>query len=331
MLSLMGRRRQSNLDLPPRMHQKGEMYYYVTGTRPRKWIKLDADLNKARTLWAQLEGKASAQGGFATALDAWMVSARFNGLADASKIAYRKVHEPLKKFFDGADLQTIKPNHIADWLDNHPSPVLANIGRALVSNVMQAAVRKGVIDRNPCKDIVGLHIKSRTRYMTDAEFVAIRSCANDLVRACMDIGYLTGMRIADILKIQLADIKDDGLYLTQQKTGKKQVFTMTSNLKFALDSAKALPRSVRNMTHLLCTRKGTPYTYTSVNVSFREAKIKSGVTDVRFHDIRAKAATDAKRQGLDYQAMLGHTNPAMSERYVRSREFQQVSPLKKAL
>ena len=47
MLSLMGRCRQSNLDLPPRMHQKGEMYYYVTGTRPRKWIKLDADLNKA--------------------------------------------------------------------------------------------------------------------------------------------------------------------------------------------------------------------------------------------------------------------------------------------
>lgn len=56
---------------------------------------------------ARLEGKASAQGGFATALDAWMVSARFNGLADASKIAYRKVHEPLKKFFDGPDLQTI--------------------------------------------------------------------------------------------------------------------------------------------------------------------------------------------------------------------------------
>lgn len=93
---------------------------------------------------ARLEGKASAQGGFATALDAWMVSARFNGLADASKIAYRKVHEPLKKFFDGPDLQTIKPNHIADWLDNHPSPVLANIGRALVSNVMQAAVRPAI-------------------------------------------------------------------------------------------------------------------------------------------------------------------------------------------
>lgn len=313
------------------MHKKGEMYYYVTSSLPRKWIKLDSDLNKAKVLWAKLDQDSDGAGTFTRALDEWMVSKRFVELAEASKIAYKKAYKPLSVAFKSFDLAEIKPVNIAEWLDNCPSPVIANLGRALISNVMELAVRQGIVDRNPCKDISGLTIKSRTRYMTDEEFVAIRAKANDLVRCCMDLSYLTGMRIGDILTLKLDDIKDDGIYLVQHKTGKKQVFTMTDALKQAIKNARSLPRSVRNLTHLLCSRKGTPYTYDAVNVAFREAKISANVPDVRFHDIRAKAATDAKRQGLNYQALLGHASQAMSDRYIRQREFEQVSPLKKIL
>ena len=54
----MGRKRSISFDLPPRMHRRGERFYYVTGTRPRKWIALGADLNEARRKWAELEGEA---------------------------------------------------------------------------------------------------------------------------------------------------------------------------------------------------------------------------------------------------------------------------------
>jgi len=55
MTSTMGRRRQSNLDLPPRMHLKSGTYYYVTTDKPRKWISLGKDLNEARRKWADIE------------------------------------------------------------------------------------------------------------------------------------------------------------------------------------------------------------------------------------------------------------------------------------
>ena len=55
MTSTMGRRRQSNLDLPPRMHLKSGTYYYVTTDKPRKWISLGKDLNDARRKWADIE------------------------------------------------------------------------------------------------------------------------------------------------------------------------------------------------------------------------------------------------------------------------------------
>ena len=56
---IMGRRRSQDFNLPPRMHRKGETFYYVTSTVPRKWIKLGKDLHQARLQWAALEGEAS--------------------------------------------------------------------------------------------------------------------------------------------------------------------------------------------------------------------------------------------------------------------------------
>lgn len=334
MTSPMGRKRTSNFDLPPRMHppkSKGGCFYYVTTGSPRKWIKLDPDLAKSKALWAQLEGTETGQGSFITALDEWYAGKHLESLSEATKIAYNKVREPLKEFFAGADFGSIKPSHIAQWLDNHHSPVMANLGRAVVSNIFQVAIRHGKAEVNPCRAVSPLKVKSRTRYMTDAEFIAIREKANDLIRTCMDIGYLTGLRISDILAIKLSDIREDGLYVIQNKTDAKQCYEMTPELRSALDAAKALPRSVRNMTHLFCTRKGKPYPYRDINLMFWLAKQAAGITDVRFHDIRAKSATDAKKQGLNYQALLGHATQAMSDKYIRQHEFVHTTPLAKKL
>jgi integrase len=51
----------------------------------------------------------------------------------------------------------------------------------------------------------------------------------------------------------------------------------------------------------------------------------------QFRDIRAKAATDAKKGGQDYQKLLGHANPAMSERYIKRREAVIAEPVRRKL
>eukprot|EP01036_Dinobryon_divergens_P039947 gene39947-52734_t len=53
---VMGRRRQSNFDDPPRFHRKGNVWYHVSGTLPRVWSKLSNDRAEALRLWAQREG-----------------------------------------------------------------------------------------------------------------------------------------------------------------------------------------------------------------------------------------------------------------------------------
>jgi integrase len=309
------------------MHLKGGRYYYVTTTLPRRWIPLDTDLAKARVLWAQIEnGMDGDDQLFVNLLDQYLVSKKFQDLAPSSRRTYESAAKKLRVVFESVPINAIRPSHVAQWIDNHHSPNQANIGKAIMANVFDQAIRRGICETNPAREIRPAKTETRERYITDEEFLAIHEKANDVVKVAMDICYITSARISDILKISLQDVRPDGLYVKQQKTGKKQLFEMTTALADAIDRAKKLPRPVRGMS-LICTRRGTQYSYATFNDFWLEAVRSAKVEDAHFHDIRAKAATDAKRIGLDHQALLGHASKAMSDRYVKIREVERVTTM----
>ena len=328
MLLAMGRKRQSNHSLPPRMHLKAGTYYYVTSAPARKWIRLDKDLARAKLLWAQLEsGKPLGGSFFPALLQQWMASDQYMALADATKKTYQTLIDLLPSVFDGP-LEAIKPMHVARFMDAHESKAQANLGRVILSNVFDFAIRRGVVDcPNAAKMVPKFTIKGRDRFLTDEEFNLIRENGNDVVKVAMDIAYYTGARITDVLKLRLADCRDEGLFVEQHKTGKRQLFTWSDSLRDAIATAKKLPRPIRGL-HLLCTNKGKPYTYSAFYTIWNGACTRAGVKDVHFHDIRGKAATEAKQQGQDYQALLGHASKAMSDKYIKRREIERVEPVK---
>jgi hypothetical protein len=58
------------------------------------------------------------------------------------------------------------------------------------------------------------------------------------------------------------------------------------------------------------------------------ARAAPPVQDAHFHDLRAKALTDAKRQGKDAQALAGHADPKMIAHYTKAREIIEVEPVR---
>jgi integrase len=66
-------------------------------------------------------------------------------------------------------------------------------------------------------------------------------------------------------------------------------------------------------------RGGRPYSYRTVHDMWARACERAGVADATPHDLRAKSLTDAKRQGLDPQALGGHSTEAMTLRYIRDK------------
>lgn len=330
----MGRKRSSNHDLPPRMHIKGGCYYYVTSTTPRKWIRLDKSIQVAKQMWASLEG-AGTPGTFESLANKFMAECT-PALAENTRKNYAVHSKTLIKVFGSMQLNEIRPHHIGTYLDKHAAPMSANIQIGLMSTMFERALRWGMADINPCKGVRRNKMKPRDRYVTDEEYRAIRAKCPEWLQIAMDISLLTGLRESDVLKIRLADLDDEHLYVQQKKTGKRQAYILNAALSSAISKAKTLAKEqglkhqVRSL-FLLHDRDGKKYAEKLLQVKFREARDDAGIKDVVFHDIRGKAATDGKGEGLDYQALLGHSKRDMSDRYVKARSTDKIAARNKEL
>jgi len=80
------------------------------------------------------------------------------------------------------------------------------------------AVLKGMCDSNPVLAAPRHKERRRTRYLTDEEFVLIRKHANPVMQVIMDLCYLTGQRVGDVLSIRQGDISPDGIVFRPAKT-----------------------------------------------------------------------------------------------------------------
>jgi len=222
-------------------------------------------------------------------------------------------------------VEQVTTGHIQEFLDLSPKRGEARNTVILFSAMMKKAAQWGWRQDNPCASVDEPAPSKRTRYMTDAEFLAIRDRLAEHFRIAMDLAYLLSLGVSDVVKIKLSDIRDGRLYMTRKKTGKALAFELTPGLEEVIARAKALKRPVRAMT-LLCSMRGKPYTANTVSRAIRIAATALGIDDVRFHDLRAKSASDEQETA---QRRLGHADPKTTAIYLRKPE--PVAPIRRKL
>ena len=113
--------------------------------------------------------------------------------------------------------------------------------------------------------------------------------------------------------LRFADFKDGVVTIRQQKTKSVKQQIITEDVKAVLERAKTLPGAVRGLA-LVCNRSGQPYSPQTISGAFFEASKLAGIKDVRFHDIRAKSASD---ETATAQARLGHATSQTTQIYLR--------------
>lgn len=308
--------------LPARLHFKHGRYYYV---HRNKWTPLSKDFHVALTEYAKL--MAPLQGGMVDLISKWLTVIQ-PSVATSTYKTYVVAAEKLKTALVEFGPCDVKPKHVASLLEHHKStPAMANTMRNVLKQVFARAVIAGDCDINPVQFVAPNKTAKRDRYLTDAEFDAIRNHASPTLRVMMDICYLTGQRIGDVLAIRYADITDAGIYFKQKKTHNRVMVAMTPDVTNAIAAARALHDNVRGMT-LFHTRGGKPFSYWTIRTLWGRATLAAGIADAHIHDMRAKAATDAKSQGLDSRTLLGHTTESSHARYLRSKEIPTAQPVK---
>lgn len=316
------RPRKTNRHLPACMYQKHGAYYLV---RKGKWERLDSDYQLALIAYAKRIG-SSGEGGMADLIDTALKHMSKKLKPNTIK-QYEAAAARLKGYLAEFEPREVLPRHVAALkMHMEDTPNMANRVISFLRMVFAYALEQQLVDSNPCTGIRRHEEKKRDRYITNGEFQAICAVASENMRVIYEMCYLTGQRIGDVLAIRLADISEEGIAFSQQKTGARLVVRMTPDLEALIKRIKALPRRVRGLTLFTARSQGKPISYETVKDAFARHRLKAGVPDVTIHDLRAKSLTDTDKQGNNAQKLGGHTDAKMTKRYLRLREIDVADP-----
>lgn len=312
------RPRRKDRHLPPCVYHKHGAYWLVRGG---KWERLARDLPSA----LQAYGKAySRPQGAMPALIKTALDARRKGLAKATWEQYQVASRKLAEIFAEFSPEQVTQRDIVQVkLALSDTPNMANRCLTVLRIAFEYAVEMQIIANNPAVGVRRLKERERDRLLSHPELAAVRAVAPPRLAVLLDLMYLTGQRVKDVLAIKRADIRDDGIYFKQQKTGKQLLVQWTPELREAVDSAKGLYGNVKAFT-LLHGRTGKAPDYRTTKDQWDKACKLAGISNAQLRDLRAMSLTNADQQGINSTALAGHTSEAMTRRYLRSKEAKLV-------
>jgi integrase len=348
MMPSVGRRRKSNLDLPPRVYIKFGAYYFVH--LDGKWQRLAkvGDEKEMRRCWAVLTDPDGGSNNTSALIDDYLVSYAKKHKAERTYTGNLNEAEYLKDFFGDMRPHEIMPRDVGHYLDlnREQRPVRANREKALLSHIFSWAMRHQVwgtmVTFNPCKGVHRNPETKRVRIVEDYEFAGVYRLANKNVQRIMDLVYRSLQRPSDLLKIGPRNIfsrKVNGadckiLKIKQSKRGNEVEIIVTPDIEQAI-----APTTNVIFPTFIHTEDGAAYTYTGIRSMFTRAlekyrsdvEKKTGTKPPPFgiYDLKGKGATDMFRAGMQLQViqvLCGHDSITTTEIYIKSLLLDPVMP-----
>lgn len=329
-MSRMGKPRQSRKDLPARVYQKHGAYYFVDTAN--KWHPLGKEYGPAMQKWAAMLQPVIGRQRLSAVMDAY-IKEQLPLRKPLTQTDYLASIAMLRPVFGEMWPEDIEPKHIYGYMRMRNAPVRANRDVAVLSNVMNQAIRMGLINTNPCKQVRRNEESPRVREVLDSEIVAFLPYCPDWLKAYIRLKLLTGLRQGDMLNIRLDQIRDDGLFVKTGKRDKRLLFTWSNDLRIAVETIKAQRHRVTSMYLINSQRDGTKLSSRGFKSAWSRAMTKAMEAKVLTetfaeNDLRAKVASEAVELGQNATAMLGHSSDAVTKRHYE-RGTRKVEPLRK--
>lgn len=336
-------RRSSRPEAIPRLRVRKLLsgrtfYYYDHGGKPRREEPLGSDYGLAIKRWAEIHREAGDRA--AAVITFRYVATQYRALVIPTKAPRTqkdngKELDKLLEFFDDppGPLEAIEPVHVRQYMTWRAAPIRATREKALLSHLWNWARETGYTKLpNPCAGIKGTKGAGRDAYIDDAAYEAIYGHADAPLRDAMDLAYLTGQRLGDVLRMDATHLREGVLEVRQGKTGKLLRIDLSGRLAAVVERIKARKRALPVCsTRLVMGDNGQPLQARAVQNRFAVAREAAGLPEFQFRDLRAKAGTDKAEAAGDIrqaQKQLGHSSVVMTEHYVRSRRGEKVSPTK---
>lgn len=304
---------------PPakRVYAKNGAWYYVDIRR--KWHrlgKLDAPEHEILAELARIKSSAGDDNALTKLFDRYEREVLPKKALKTSKDQKRQLERLRQAFRQFSSPKQIRPAHVAQYLDAHPSPTMANREIALLSHVLTKALRWGLVEVNACAGIERNTEKPRRHYVDDWSFWMAWVMASEELRLVLELLYITGQRPADVLGLRQADVHPDGLFFRQAKTGKEIIIDWSPRLRDLVQWARS--RQAITGMWVIADAKGQRYTYSAIAQQFGKLMARYPGERFQLRDIRRKSGTDHATG--DH---LGHADKRIRDRVYRVKPERQ--------
>jgi Site-specific recombinase XerD len=301
----------------------GAYYFLAQG----KWLPLGKDYGAALRLYADLIGAPRNRLTVSDMLTAYVSNGRTRKkpLSAATLDGYEHSATRLRPIFGHMYPEDVKAADLFRYMEAM-GDVQANRDRALLSAAYSYYRRTGYEGPDPTKRLQYRNPETpRERYVEDAELERALAAASPKLACIVRFLFLTGMRQGDALRLKVADIDDEGFTYWNAKSKRRQGLDRSAELDSCLEEASRLWRRFGREWLFESRPKGKhakrgigPYTPSGLRALWRVARAKAGLQDVRLHDFRAKASSDAASDE-EARALLGHTDAKVTRRHYRRR------------
>lgn len=314
-----------------RLRRKGHAYYYDAGGKPRRWIALGSDLTVAMRRYEQLVLAPTTPGTVGELVAVYMANLRAKQKVKESTLAtYAQYAKHLSSVFGDIPAHLLSPKDVARYLDKCKRAARDNEISLLRAAYAHAVKTVEGIEFNPCIGIKSDREPAKERrYISDRELEAVIAKARPELAVAIELGYATGLRVSDILKLRWDDFAENSAIVQKKAVGgPRQRYLLTPELRELLARARAVQGRIVSM-YVIAGRGGRPVVYQTFWTWWVAACAAAGVEAARFHDVRAKAATDRDAEGGDATKLLGHASAQTTKAYLRGRKVNTVEPLKR--
>jgi hypothetical protein len=317
----MGRRRRTDKHLPAKVYLEHGTYYYRNGKAKR--VALGQDLGSALSRYGALIGSAWSTRTLGDVVDRYRIEVLPLKKSEQTRTEEGRSLDRLKKAFGHMLPDNVTAQNCYAYMDarkskdGKPVPVAARHEIVLLGHVFKKARRWGAASINPA---AGLELPKRTkrRYVEMAWVDQVRALATPRMQLAIDYAVMIGQRRADLLKLRWTDVRPDGIYVNQGKTGAELLIEHSANLDALLARSKAMTPHIP-CEFLLRRPNGRPFSKSGFSSNWQRLMTKhtdAGGEKFTFHDLRSVSA-DGAATDAEAQARLGHASVETTKRFYR--------------
>ncbi len=192
-----------------------------------------------------------------------------------------------------------------------------NIDIAILSHIYSVAIKAGIVDKNPCKDVKRLKVtQTKDRVLSQSEIALLLDKLHGKDRLMVLVGLFTGLRLGGVLSLFWSDIDfNNGIISSSHKTGKLVSIPLSDYLEGELLRYKGNNSDDR----VFETREITNAVVVEYSSHFSALFKGLGIHDFTFHNLRHTFSSLLQGElgigAVVVQGMTGHSSLGMLQKY----------------